>query len=266
MERILLLLNANRPDISCIDFACRVADFHKAFVSGILVENMLEEESSSHGSRRDSDVISMDTDQAVRIFEDTCIRKGLEQETLLIDGGPLPFAVRESHFADLIILSPETTFSTDGNGIPSTFTRDLLRSAACPVMLAPREFDGISETIFCYDGSPSSLFAIKLYTYLFPGLCGEKLTILEVTRSEDALLDEAQQSLLKWARCHYEDVRFQTLVGDAREELLQYLFMKRGKMVVLGAFGRSLLSMLFHESTAERLTETVDLPMFITHL
>ncbi|RYY96707.1 MAG: universal stress protein [Chitinophagaceae bacterium] len=273
MNRILIVLSANRPDISGIDFACRLADFQGARISGILVENMLEEAPgpksklalSGGGGTPASGPVFMDTEQSVRLFEETCLHRGLEGEAEVIDRGALPHVLRESHFADLLVLSPATRVDPDDDALPSSFTRDLLRGAACPVLLAPQVFDGIDETIFCYDGSASALAALKAYTCLFPGLAKEKLTILEVGPGEEAVLDEAHRSLMKWAECHYDEVRLETLEGDPQEELFQYLFLKQRKMLVLGAFGRSLLSTLFRESTAEQLIRTVDLPMFLSH-
>jgi nucleotide-binding universal stress UspA family protein len=271
MKRIILILNASRPDTSSIDFTCRVADFQESCVYGILVEDMLEEEAdpapylTGSAPKAETGVISMDSEQAVRIFKDSFLHKGLEAEALVLEGGPLPYAARESYFADLLVLSPDTSFGERARELPSYFTRNLLHAAACPVLLAPRQFDGIDETIFCYDGSPSSLSALKAYTYLFPVLSKEKLAIVEVGRSGDAVFDEAHRSLLKWSRCHYSEVSFMPLAGEPEEELFQYLFMKHNKMVVLGAYGRSLLSTLFRESTAESLIRTIDLPMFIYH-
>ncbi|TCZ73342.1 universal stress protein [Flaviaesturariibacter aridisoli] len=274
MEQILILLNANRPSASCIQFACTVAGMNHARLCGIFVETMPSEGYYSANDiflagakpAQGSGVVTMDPEQAIRVFTDTCQREGVQSESVLIDAGPLPYAVRESYFADLLILSPDTGFTGDEEETPSSFTRDLLRTAACPVLLAPLQFDAFNETICCYDGSPSAVYALKTCSYLFPELAKERLTILEVTRATDAVYDEKHGRLLKWARCHYDEVLFQPLSGDTEEELFDYLFRKRGKLVVLGAYGRSLLSMLFQESTADRISRAIDLPLFITHL
>jgi hypothetical protein len=47
-------------------------------------------------------------------------------------------------------------------------------------VLAPAEFTGIDEIIFCYDASKSAVFAIKQFSYLFPEFSTKKLTVLEV--------------------------------------------------------------------------------------
>jgi nucleotide-binding universal stress UspA family protein len=67
-------------------------------------------------------------------------------------------------------------------------------------------------------------------------------------------------------RAHYSSVRSQALKGDPRNELVTYFFMQSKKIVVLGAYGRSMLSNFFKKSNADRLLRTVDLPLFITHL
>jgi len=58
----------------------------------------------------------------------------------------------------------------------------VIGSAQCPVVIAPSANTVVDEIVFCYDGSPSSLFAMKQFTYLLPELTDTKGTIVQVKK------------------------------------------------------------------------------------
>jgi nucleotide-binding universal stress UspA family protein len=49
------------------------------------------------------------------------------------------------------------------------------------------------------------------------------------------------------------------------DELVNYFLMKKNKLIVMGAYGRSMLSSFFKRSSADALIRILDLPIFITH-
>ncbi|RYY40645.1 MAG: universal stress protein [Chitinophagaceae bacterium] len=274
MKRILVIEHAHHPNTAIIDFACRLADARKARFCGILMESMFAGPVQPEPAAAPSDPwvaagtadVRMDPERAVQFFLEECERHGQEAEAEFYQGAPIPHVIRESSFADLILLDPATSFGDPDEQAPSHFTRSLLREAHCPVLLAPTQFEGVNETVFCYDGSASSIMAARLYTYLLPNLAREKATVLEVGKPGRATGKTEHRSLLKWMHCHYSDVTFESLEGTPDEELFRRLQMKRNKMVVMGAFGRSLLSTWARPSTAEKLIHNVDLPFFIAHV
>jgi hypothetical protein len=140
-----------------------------------------------------------------------------------------------------------------------------LRNAECPVILTPNEFENPEEIVFCYDGSASSVFAIKQFTYLLPEFGNRKVLFLEVNKSGKEEFDDNHRRIMEWLRAHYHSVYYQILKGNSKDELFNYFFMKKKKMIVMGAYGRSLLSNLFRKSNADVIMSSVDLPLFISH-
>ena len=69
----------------------------------------------------------------------------------------------------------------------------------------------------------------------------------------------------EWLNAHYKEVEFVILKGDATDEMFGYLIEKKNAIVVMGAYGRSLLSRFFQPSHARLVVKTVNLPVFITH-
>ena len=278
MEKILLALDAHQLETNTIDFACFIAKLAGSKLTGVFLEDVLQEEmtyvpggarptcvgrserASGEQEAGTGDIVSHN----IKRFKESCVCR---ETTGLIHrdrGIPLSEVVEESRFADLIIVDPVTSFSKSNRGVPSRFVKDVLLDSECPVLIAPYSFDGLDKVIFAYNGTQSSVFAIKQFTYLFPGLSDKKAIVVNVSR-EDKQSIEQQFKMKEWLKAHYQDVEFVILKGDATDEMFGYLIEKRNAMVVMGAYGRSLLSRFFQPSHARLVVKTVNLPVFITH-
>lgn len=276
MEKIILIINAHKPDIKSIDFACRMATLSNTKLTGFFIETTMftyipvaETEYPSYFEKVKEKVgaeVIADTEQAITIFKDECQRKGVPIKTYVDKGEPIQEIIFESRFADLLIVDPAISIYDRHEQLPSHFVKEILAKAECPVMLAPLEFDYVDEVVFCYDGSASSVFAIKQFSYLFPEFRSKKVTLLEVNKTGNEEFNESHRRIMDWLRADYPSVCYHALGGEVKNELFTYLFMKSRKMIVMGAYGRSLLSNFFKRSSADILIRSVDLPIFITHL
>lgn len=177
---------------------------------------------------------------------------------------PLSEVLEESRFADLIILDPSTSFSRSDRGIPSHFVKDVLEGSECPVLIAPYSFSAVEEIVFAYDGTESSVFAIKQFAHLFPGLADKKTTVVSVRDGEGMTLEQ-QFKIKEWLKAHYPHVEFVVLRGTASDELFGYLIDKKNAIVVMGAYGRKMFSRFFKPSQARLVMKSVNLPVFIAH-
>ena len=73
------------------------------------------------------------------------------------------------------------------------------------------------------------------------------------------------KKMMSWLRTHYGVVQFQEVADEIKDPLLNYFFMQRKKFVVMGAYGRNMISRWFKKSTADAMIQSVDLPLFIAH-
>jgi len=274
MEKILLVINAHKPNLASISFACKTAEETGSKITGLFIENLFYrpaaqlDEASYFSSISESEAateVVTDTEQAVQLFVQECALQKVQTETYMDKGEPIQEVIFESRFADLLIVDPHMNFYDGEEQIPSHFTKEILANAECPVLLAPDDLEEINQVAFCYDGSASAAFAIKQFTYLMPSYKNKKALLLQVSGSGKGELDEDHRRLMAWMRAHYAIVTFEALKGQAKDELLTHFFMHTGVMVVMGSYGRSLLSNFFKHSAAEGLIRTVDLPIFITH-
>lgn len=279
MEKILLALDATNMDTQALDFACYLSALTRSKVTAVFLGNLVTEDNlvlhdmqynnlhSGLQSDKGSGYI-IERNETIRnniaIFKEACERRSTRHTVHINSGDPAKEMIRESRYADLLVIDPETSFRKKFEGTPTAFVKDVLKDVECPVVIAPESFEGIEEIVFTYDGSKSAMFAIKQFTYLFPKLDDKKVTLLHV--DEDNLVSAEQKERLKeWVSSHYSSVGFETLKGDSKTELLSSLMRRTNAFVVMGAYGRNALSQFFESSHADLLIKTINRAIFIAH-
>lgn len=272
MQQVLFVTNALTVNPSSIDFAAYIAGLTKSRLVGMFLEqhelaySMLPGDAYEciieEGDIESSDSINNELVRGnMRSFINTCSKHNIHSSVHYIKGTVLDQIIKESRFADLIITEEAISFSRKQEGIPSSFVKELLAATECPVVISPLKFEAINEIIFTYDGSRSSVFAIKQFTYLFAGLDETKITLIQITPEEINEMTE-HDKLKNWLMMHYNAVHFEILHGTADEELFKKLVTMRNKFLVMGAYGRK---MFLGRSTADLVLKTVDIPVFIAH-
>jgi hypothetical protein len=142
--------------------------------------------------------------------------------------------------------------------------KEILTSARCPVIISPASHSPVEEVVFCYDGSPSSLFAMKQFVYLLSELDAVKGTVVQI-KDDDEIPAEEKRMVMTWLNRHYNFADFIALRGSGEKDLLNYLGGKKNAIVVMGAYGRSMLSRFFRQSHADMLIKELAYPLFIAH-
>ncbi len=261
MEKILLAMDALSINTNAIDFACYIAKMTRSRLTGVFLEGLVDERpvvSVTHSQPETA------IEGNIHRFRESCICRETASLVHRDRGVPLSEIIVESRFADLIIVDPETAFSRKDATLPGRFVKDVLKSAECPVLIAPYSFEAIEEVFLTYDGSASSVFAIKEFTHLFADLRHKRTTVVSIRHDAENTLQE-QFKMKEWLRAHYDDLHFEIRDGQAADELFGYLIEKKHAIVVMGAYGRNLVSTFFRPSRASLLVKTIDLPIFIAH-
>jgi hypothetical protein len=287
MEKILLAMDPVNLKLSTIDFSSYLAKLTHSHLTGAFLEGLESDQPLVDNNRwrleegaqaarlvsgeqgQPAIVVPGDPDidlvtAGIRQFREACFCRETFSRVHRDRGIPLSELVAESRFADLIIIDPDTSFSRTDRSIPGRFVKDVLQASECPVIVAPYSFDGLDEIIFAYDGSASSVFAIKQFTYLFPELRTKKVSVVNV-RHDDVNAIEDQFKMKEWLKDHYGKTQFVVLKGDPADELFGYLIEKKRAIVIVGAYGRSMLSRFFKPSQARLIVKTINLPVFIAH-
>jgi len=274
MRQILVAVSGAEVKSQVLDLACFFARFTDAVLMGMMmdtVENLKEIQPASLAVHQGDNGSELELASKEELFlrnrqcmSEACSNRGVELDFLTDQGVGLDDLIKESRFSDLIIVDPTISFERTFEGIPTVFLQHLLERTECPVIVAPESFDAIDEIIFAYDGGRSSMFAIRQFTQLFPELLNRKLTVLEVSDETDRMFTEKERLHL-WLENYYTYINYELLYGRPKDELFGYLLGKERKIVVMGAFGRTMLSTLMSKSNARLILQAVNLPVFISH-
>ena len=121
-----------------------------------------------------------------------------------------------------------------------------------------------ASIVLAYDGNPSSIYAIKLYSYLFPEFRDLPTSILYVhTNKEEVIPNEKELNFL--LKGHFTNYQVNQLQGSVADMLVDFTAALPHSLVVMGSYGRNYLSRLFHHSHANKLIEKGKSSVFITH-
>lgn len=215
------------------------------------------------------DKIERDDEKKIRThinaFNAACEKAGINSKVHLDSGVPLMELLKESAFADMILIDATTSFFDFGEESPSAFLKDLLAESKCPVMIVPAKAEEIKNVIISYDGTESSVYAMKMFSYLFPEWNKKNTTIVSVNKGSSNHLPESR-NVKDLALRHFKNLNFEILNGDVSDVLPKFLKKnKTNTVVVMGAYGRNALSRLIHSSMSNKVIKELKMPVFITH-
>jgi len=266
MKRVLVAIDANQVNVQVLDFACYIAKLTHSKLTGVFLSAQTHEpvEVFSNETSAGLDEKNKLLKESITLFRDACSNRGTNCSICNEITIPPAELINETRFAELLIVDPDMSFKDKKEEVPSAFIKNLLAQSECPVVLAPFNFYGIDEILFAYDGSAGSVYAIKQFTYLFPQFTGKKITVLQVDENGDGLFVN-KEPIGELLQLHYDSIGYQLLKGKASDELFVHLLGKKNIFVVMGAFGRGMISGLIKHSTAELIIKTFNLPVFIAH-
>lgn len=276
MEKILLAADAVQPNYKILEFTSYLGRLTHSSIDALFLQNHVQferpllkrlhnvtypewqlEEMAMAQKAKNALI-----EKQANLFHESCVGRDVLCNIQRADGPPAEALVQHSRFADVIVLDGATSFNEHYEGSPTEFVKEVLKKAECPVIIAPERFEGVDEIVFAYNGSASSVYAIKQFTYLFPQLANTKATVVHI--NEHGSWGPDKDQLQSWMRAHYRYLQMETLKGDAETILLGYL-LKKNTFLVMGAYGRNSISQFFKPSHANRLIKTTDHPIFIAH-
>jgi hypothetical protein len=172
--------------------------------------------------------------------------------------------VKESRFADLILLSGELFYSDIRTKQPNFLLQEALQAAECPVLVIPEDYVQCDHLFFAYDASKESLFAIKQFAYLFPYLSDLPAEMVYI-REESATGVPELEHLRQFTKAHFNSISFSKLQFKAAHYFSGWISEKKHVMLVTGSYGRSAFSYLARRSFADPVIAEHKLPLFIAH-
>ena len=220
-------------------------------------EDMLKKYEAKDKSTRDAAVIN---------FEKACQKEGLEY-TIHRDRKIAILELKhESIYTDLLIIDSKETLTHYTEKLPTRFIRDLLSDVQCPVLIVPQKYKPIQKIILLYDGEPSSVYALKMFSYLLPQLKHLDTEVISVNPVNTTLHMPDNKLMKEFMKRHFPKAKYSVMKGWAEDEIVKHLKQTSGNaIVVLGAYRRGTVSRWFRESMADTLMKEVKVPLFIAH-
>ncbi len=174
----------------------------------------------------------------------------------------LPRLSKETRFADLMIIGSEI-FYTNNENESLEYLLNALHTTECPVIISPEEFNFPSHIILAYDGSESSVYAIKQFVNLFPELCSLETTLVYAGDEKHNIPD--QELVEEFAASHFENFSVNKIPVTDKNIFNEWLAQQSNPLLVSGSFSRSELSQLFKRSFVIKIIKDHKTPVFIAH-
>ena len=205
------------------------------------------------------------TEEAIARFEEGCRNAKVNYSIHRDKKSAFDELMHETIFADLLIIDAWETFSYIESGLPGWFIKNILHHVHCPVLVVPKKFYPIQKLVLLYDGSPSSVHAIRMFNYVIPEMNRLESKLVSASEDDSSMHLPDNKLLKEWMKRHFPEVAYQVLKGYARDIIAMLKAEEPGVLVVAGAYHRSNLSMWFHKSLADLLIKEVKVPLFIAH-
>ncbi|HET9056244.1 MAG TPA: universal stress protein [Chitinophagaceae bacterium] len=198
-------------------------------------------------------------------FEEICRKKGIEYRIHKDDElFALEELVKETRFADLLIISGENFYSNVGEKQPNDYMQRVLHKSECPVIIVPEAYEPPRFIILAYDGGEDSVYAIKQFAYLFPELCNKEVVLLYANHKEEDLPERDRMSEL--AARHFSNLTLQKAdIADPRKSFHKWIGNKQNSILVSGSFARSGFSESIKKSFIFETIADHKVPVFVAH-
>lgn len=278
MKKIVAAIDGLKYSRSTRDYAIQLAKMNHAHLIGVFLDDftyasykiydLIHERNGLIGSaKKKFDKKDAKTRAAARDnFEAACQKAGIQYTIHRDHSIAIQELLHESIYADLIVIDARETLTHHTEKVPTDFIQDLLSQAQCPVLIVPPVYKPIDKLTFLYDGEPSSVHAIKMFSYILPQLKEYPAEVVCVNSPKSTLHIPDNKLMKELMKRHFPDPGYTVLKGDAESGIVDYLKKQEGiSLVVLGAYCRGRLSRWLRESLADVLMKEVKLPLFIAH-
>jgi hypothetical protein len=171
---------------------------------------------------------------------------------------------KETRFADLLIISSELFYrNAHSEKQSSQHLEDIMKYSECPILLLPETFDFPRTNVLAYDGSESSTYAIKQFSYLFPQLRGNPTRVVYASKQAGDLPEQVLVEEL--AARHFGNLSLQKLDFEPETYFNTWIANKKDTILVTGSFSKDGLAGLLHKSFIQETINDHRLPIFVAH-
>lgn len=278
MIKVLAVFDGLRLSEATLQHSLQIAKTQPAHIVGLFLEDFTYQSFSRYKAIARENLTQKQiqelekADELVRAksrkrFTEVCQKAGIPHSIHKDSDIAFPTLIQEAIYADLVVIDANETFSSTKEKAPTTFIRDFLGSSESPVLLVNKKYVPISGAVMLFDGEPSSVFAIKQYSYLIGAHTDIDVDVLTVRKEKSSLHLPDNKLMKEFMKRHFPKATYNVIKGDyAEPKIIEHIKSMPGKpLIVLGAYRRGMVSRWFKQSMADTLLENVSLPLFIAH-
>jgi hypothetical protein len=274
MKKIVLPIESANYPADCLDMAAQLNNVSKLLLTTAIVpdSDYASRWAAPHGFAPASylaEVSSREIGEMTKTtahIEEFCADRHIR---FIVRQDQFNFALqeirKESRFADLLLLSGRHFFENISADQPNAYMKELLQHAESPVLLVPEKPTLPEQLVLAYDGSPSSVFAMRQFVYVFPELCDRAVSVVHLNDKKDEPLPDAE-FLLEWLESHVGKVELLKLPIGKSEFLNTWMQGRKAPWLIAGSFGRSGWSEAFSKSFITESIRKPAYPLFLAHL
>ena len=277
MKKIIAAIDGLKYSASTAEYAVHLAKQNNGHLVGIFLDDftyhsyriydlvgdeVASEERLERFEQKDREV----RETSVAKFESVCQAAGINYSIHHDRSIAIQELLHESIYADLLVIHSRETLTHYEEKIPTRFMGELLSQVKCPVLVVPRFFRPIEDLVLLYDGQPSSVYAIRMFSYIFPSLKYLPTTVLSVQHEKQGSHLPDNRLMKEFMKRHYPKASYAVVHGVPETEIVRELKDKgKDTVVVMGAYQRGMISRWFRPSMADVLMDELQVPLFIAH-
>lgn len=274
MKKVLLAFDGSNYSEGAFDFANELNKRHGILLVGVFISKIDYASLWSYAGPGTAGTlfvpkITLEDKEAVRKtiekFENKCKKNDIQYrihenyESLGIEA-----LTKESRFADLLILGSQTFYNDYDEKNISEYLKEALHEVECPTVVVPEHYTFPKSNIIAYDGSKSSVYAIKQFIYLFPELLNNK-TVLVYSKFDQVYEVPDQILIEELALKHFSNLTIYKNNAEPSTYFNSFLLERKNAILITGSYGKSGLGSLFHKSFLSEIIKEHIIPVFVTH-
>lgn len=273
MKKVLISFDGNHYSTGAFEFARQLNEQEPILLTGVFLAPVDYNVAWSYAYTGTSVYMPLvenrnpeELKDTINKFETQCLDNGIEYRIHQdLSTYALQTLKKESRFADLMIIGGQQFYENLGQGKPNEYLQSALHHTECPVIVVPEEGSFPESIVLTYDGSRSSVFAIKSFTNLFPHLCNRKTIVLYAAPNAGEGMPE-EKLIRELTANHFNNISFHELDADPKKFLVTWLNDVDKPIVVSGSYGRSGFSQVFRQSFVADVIADHRVPVFIAHM
>lgn len=276
LRSLLVGLDGSAHSASAVAFGVRLARLFHARLAGVAVVDepgitaaeAVPMGASYFKAERDEQELADARKKAAAFlekFEIQCSADGAAASTLVLTGDPPEVLLQEARRHDLILLGIETYFRHETQDAPCNTLDHVLHSPPRPVIAVPEKLLDGETVVIGFDNSVEA--ARTLGAYVATGLAAKYENVVLTIDEDQEEANRTARAAADYLALHGAAVKVRAVETriDPGPTLVEHSAQLKAQLLVMGAFGQSMLREFVFGSTTRTVLRGSKVPVMMFH-